>query len=147
MGIGDSTAEKIKLAEPISDIVFEKLLKATSRMPESDDGYYIGMSGTSMATPIVAGVVAQLYSANPDLNPDQIQEILTSTADKLPDGRLGKNTQGHGVVNPENALLQALKTETEKPQLITGDAESLLASLGIDLDDLPGGEQAESKKA
>lgn len=147
VGIGDSTAEKIKLAEPISDIVFEKLLKATSRMPESDDGYYIGMSGTSMATPIVAGVVAQLYSANPDLNPDQIQEILTSTADKLPDGRLGKNTQGHGVVNPENALLQALKTETEKPQLITGDAESLLASLGIDLDDLPGGEQAESKKA
>ena len=140
IGISDSTAEKIKLFEPVSDMVFKTLLEATSRMPETDDGLYLGMSGTSMATPIVAGVVAQLYSANPDLSPDQIQEILTTTAEKLPDGRLGANTQGHGVINPEKALLKALQTEGEmKPELIADDPLAALAEMGIDLGDLLGG--------
>lgn len=146
VGISDATAEKIKLAEPISDIVFEKLLKATSRMPVSEDGYYVGMSGTSMATPVVSGVVAQIYSANPDLTPDQVYDIVTNTADKLPDGRLGKNTQGHGVINPENALLEAVKTETHKPELITGGAEDLLAALGIDPSKLTEEEAAKAAK-
>jgi subtilisin family serine protease len=141
VGISDSTAEKIKLFEPISDMVFKSLLESTSRMPETEDGLYLGMSGTSMATPIVSGVVAQLYSANPDLSPDQIQEILTTTADKLPDGRLGKNTQGHGVINPEKALLKAIQTDgADKPQpLITDDPLAVLAEMGIDLADLIGG--------
>lgn len=139
VGISDSTAEKIKLFEPISDMVFKSLLDATSRMPESEDGYYLGMSGTSMATPNVAGMVAQVYSANPDLDPDQVKEIFTSTAEKLPDGRYGKNTQGNGVARPKEAILKALETETEKPELILEDAESMLAALGIDMADLIGG--------
>jgi subtilisin family serine protease len=139
VGISDSTAEKIKLFEPISDMVFKTLLEATARMPESEDGYYLGMSGTSMATPIVSGVVAQLYSANPDLTPDQVKDILTSTAEPLPDGRYGKNTQGHGVINPEKAILKALETETEKPELVLEGAEEMLAALGIDMADLIGG--------
>jgi subtilisin family serine protease len=147
IGIGDETAEKIKLFEPISDMVFQSLSEATARMPETEDGYYLGMSGTSMATPIVSGVVAQLYSANPDLSPDQIQDILTTTADKLPDGRLGKNTQGHGVVNPEKALLKALETEGEaKPELVVEDPLAFLADMGLSLEDITiideGGEEA-----
>lgn len=137
VGISDSTAEKIKMFEPISDMVFNSLLEATSRMPETEDGLYLGMSGTSMATPIVSGVVAQLYSANPDLTPDQVHEILTTTADELPDGRLGKNTQGHGVINPEKALLKALQTEGEAKDesLLLDDPLALLAEMGIDLSD------------
>ena len=146
IGLGDETAERVKMFEPISDMVFKSLLEATARMPESEDGMYLGMSGTSMATPIVSGVVAQLYSANPDLSPDQIQDILQSTADKLPDGRHGKNTQGHGVINPEKALLKALKTEGEhKPAVIEEDSLAILADqLGIDLDELLGGGETEA---
>lgn len=140
-GIGPATAEKIKLKEEISDVIFTKLLEATSRTPLEEHGAYVGLPGTSMATPIVAGVVASMIGANPDLTPDMVQKILTETAEKLPDGRLGPNTQGAGAVNSEKAILTALTTKVEKPEV---DKEDILLAalekLGIDLDDITAGE-------
>lgn len=44
-----------------------------------DDGYEF-YSGTSMAAPHVSGMVALMLSANPNLTPDQIREIITNDA-------------------------------------------------------------------
>jgi serine protease AprX len=42
-------------------------------------GSYIRMSGTSAATPVVSGVVAQLLQARPSLTPGQVKWLLTHT--------------------------------------------------------------------
>jgi serine protease AprX len=46
--------------------------------------YYTTLSGTSMAAPHVAGIVALLVDANPALTPLQVKEILQATATPIP---------------------------------------------------------------
>jgi subtilisin family serine protease len=62
---------------------------------------YVAMDGTSMAAPIVAGVIADMVEANPQLSPAQIKDILIKTAHKLP--AFNANSQGAGVVDPAAA--------------------------------------------
>ncbi len=51
----------------------------------ADIGYYTTMSGTSMATPHVAGAAAILAQEHPDWNGQQIKDALMSTSKALPD--------------------------------------------------------------
>ena len=64
---------------------------------------YSFKSGTSMATPHVAGAVALMIAASPGLGNDDIKEILEETAIDL--GALGKdNTYGSGRVDAYAAV-------------------------------------------
>jgi serine protease AprX len=50
--------------------------------PSSPSKYYFELSGTSMATGVVSGMVADLLQANPVLSPDQVKARLMKTASK-----------------------------------------------------------------
>ncbi|WP_374311916.1 S8 family serine peptidase [Microbacterium sp.] len=65
------------------------------------EGAYVAMSGTSMATPHVAGAAALLLDANPDLTTDQLKAALASTAT---DVGYTAYQGGTGVIDVDAAL-------------------------------------------
>jgi serine protease AprX len=67
--------------------------------------YYTTMSGTSMATPHVAGVVALLYQSNASMSPDLAKRILVNTATPMPGYEAW--AVGSGLVNAYAAVQQA----------------------------------------
>ncbi|RJQ58462.1 MAG: T9SS C-terminal target domain-containing protein [Stygiobacter sp.] len=69
--------------------------------------YYTTMSGTSMAAPHVAGIVALLLEANPSLSPLEIKQILQRTATNIP-GRESWEA-GAGYVNAFAAVDNAFR--------------------------------------
>ena len=74
---------------------------------------YAGMSGTSMASPHVAGVVALMVAAAPTITPDQVQQALTSSATDL--GVPGRDDLfGYGQVDALRAV-RAAKALTAPP--------------------------------
>ncbi len=74
---------------------------------------YTRLSGTSMASPHVTGVVALMFEANPELTPAQVREILIASADDMvvegdPELVPGfDHASGHGLVNAERAVALA----------------------------------------
>jgi len=66
------------------------------------------LSGTSMASPVVAGAASLLLSKHPNLTPAQVEYILEQTATDLGDS--GFDTKyGNGQVNPVAALNYNIK--------------------------------------
>jgi serine protease AprX len=72
--------------------------------------FYTHMSGTSMATPHVAGIVALLLEANPNLTPAQVKDLLKRTATNM-SGRLSWEA-GAGHINTYAALAEASGTRS-----------------------------------
>ncbi|QGQ48089.1 S8 family peptidase [Metabacillus sediminilitoris] len=65
------------------------------------DSNYFSLSGTSMATPICAGVVAQMLQMNPNQSPDDIKLQLINACEDI---EQDPNAQGNGYVNAEKLL-------------------------------------------
>ncbi len=79
--------------------------RITSAKTNTTNGY-VTYSGTSMAAPFVAGTVALMLDANPNLTPSQIRNILVSTAQDWAGN--GKDVDyGHGRLDGYKAVKQA----------------------------------------
>lgn len=97
---------------------------------------YTLMSGTSMATPCVAGVIALMLEKNPDLTPGQICEILETTASKISESK--NNYTGSGridalaainAVSASNSTPYVRLTEYPTNEFTPGDNQTLTITI------------------
>ena len=82
-----------------------------------DDDRYIAKSGTSMASPYVAGVLGLMLATNPGLTAAQCLSIIRATAQPLPgDDYAWRDDAGFGMVDA-NAALQAADEFDQRREL------------------------------
>ncbi|RPF53386.1 S8 family peptidase [Aquisalibacillus elongatus] len=86
-----STGSAVELSAPGVSVL--------STVPGND---YDSYDGTSMASPHVAGVAAQVWAEKPDLSNVELRNLLQDTAQNLGDA----NKYGHGLVQSYEAINQ-----------------------------------------
>ncbi|PGZ93119.1 S8 family serine peptidase [Bacillus sp. AFS029533] len=94
--------------------------------PEDYKYAYERLSGTSMATPYVAGVSALLLQSNKDLQPEDIKSILMNTADPLSKA-YSVFEAGSGRVDAYEAIHSNVELEVvdQTPTYINGKQKSI----------------------
>ncbi|HBC74657.1 MAG: hypothetical protein A2008_00315 [Candidatus Wallbacteria bacterium GWC2_49_35] len=93
-------------------------------------GKWGSKSGTSMATPLVAGVIALLYQAKPELSIDEITQILETTGKDL--GEPGKdNIFGSCRIDVYQAVTRVLNSGVLTLKVTGPDGNPLVARVEI----------------
>ncbi|WP_026689564.1 S8 family peptidase [Alteribacter aurantiacus] len=64
---------------------------------------YVAMSGTSMASPHVAGLAGLILSINPELSNEEVYDIMRNSCNDIGDSGFDIYT-GHGIINVTNAI-------------------------------------------
>ncbi|MAE45721.1 MAG: hypothetical protein CMJ86_02405 [Planctomycetes bacterium] len=90
---------------------FVDLMAPGSGILTTDSGNssdYASVSGTSFSCPITAGMCGMIWSADPSLTPQQVEDLLRASCDDL--GSVGvDNEYGHGRINLRKAMEDALR--------------------------------------
>ena len=102
----------VSLSTPNSTFYTTKAQYLVAGKAHLNLGYlpYLTLSGTSMATPVVAGTVALMLEANPNLTPNLVKAILQYTAQVY--NGYDYLTQGAGFLNTLGAVRLARFFET-----------------------------------
>ncbi|MFJ4776540.1 S8 family serine peptidase [Streptomyces sp. NPDC088762] len=99
-------ASKPDVTAPGVDITAARSTQAWEPSPEP----YVGKSGTSMATPHVAGAAALLLQQHPDRTGAQLKALLTGSA--TPDPALNPHQQGAGRIDLARAATAVVVCES-----------------------------------
>ncbi|WP_373974079.1 S8 family serine peptidase [Chitinibacter sp. SCUT-21] len=123
---------KITLAAPGgngSTRITSTVNKSLDRVDLSANGAgYVGMNGTSMATPHVAAAVALMLNANPKLKFNDVVSLLKQSATAFPAGSTCNTSNcGSGILNAASAVRLAKQSAgdntepviTPKPPVVT----------------------------
>lgn len=104
-------ADQPTVTSPGVNIISTRVISPIPVLGATDDAkyiepayipYYTTMSGTSMAAPHVAGIIALMLEANPQLSPSEVKTILETTATSMPDYAAWE--AGAGYVNAYKAV-------------------------------------------
>ena len=87
---------------------------------DSNDGYNL-KSGTSMATPCVAGVLALLLEKENSLSPAELCMTIETTAKKLTETK--SNLTGSGLIDAYNAIINIKKGDFNYSSITINDKE------------------------
>jgi serine protease AprX len=103
----------VSLSDPLSQMYVSKAAFLLKGLLFSNQKPYLSLTGTSMSSPVVAGSVALMLQANPNLTPNLVKAILQYTAQEYP----GYNalTQGAGFLNTKGAVELARFFKTAQP--------------------------------
>lgn len=108
---------------PYGEIKPDVVAQGVSVRSANAKGGYKNMSGSSMATPTVAGMVALVKQAAPGLSIDQIRDVITDTALPLTNKTFTQspnNGFGYGLIQAPKAVEQATAKENSSIQRIAG---------------------------
>lgn len=95
-----------------------------------NNSYIAGLSGTSMSSPIVAGIIALWLQAKPDLTPEEIKEVIAKTSSPLDDGKNYPNYDcGYGMIDAYAGLLDVLNLPSSISELSTHQPIDVMFSL------------------
>ena len=103
-----------------------------STWPTKSGNLYINLSGSSMASPLAAGLAGLVFSKFPKFTPLQVSEQIRVTADNIEHSNPGfTNLLGRGRINAYNALTDtnAISVRAEDVKFIDeGNGNGLLES-------------------
>ena len=102
----------VSLASPGSLMYSTKATYLLNGILRTSSKPYLSLTGTSMASPVVAGTVALMLQANPKLTPNLVKAILEYTAQVY---RYDALTQGAGFLNTKGAVDLAKFLANPKP--------------------------------
>lgn len=90
---------------------YSYLANSPSTVMKVGNSYWGVMSGTSMAAPTVAGIIALWLQANPKLSVSQVKHIIASTAihDRFTNGANRDQFGPNGKINAFDGLMMVLK--------------------------------------
>ncbi len=100
-------------------------------------GYYDLMSGTSMASPVAAGLAGLILSINPALSPDQVEAIMKENADNIDE--INPDHVGLLGTGRINAFRSAANTPYEPTANFSTPITTILPGTDIDFADLSSG--------
>ena len=140
----DIAAPGVDILSTVPNVAPLDVLLAPGGIAEPDQVFgdvrgnrFVTWSGTSMASPFVAGVVAHMLNRYPDATPTQVRDALTHTADHPTLKRDTKDDEyGYGRIQPKQAIWR-LREIRERNHIESITAKSSICAFDDDTPSCP----------